>query len=143
DPKNPTTGATEFKLPSDIEPTDLVVRKKDILVWDGRIRMMQVTGSDQPSYRSLEEVDTRGGDDPFATSAFAQMGSQQPGSESDILEASTRGVSSTKRERVRQYVASLGAGNVIVDVIPGNNDATAQIEVLRTGETTPLARLRL
>src|SRR5262249_10542220 len=88
DPKNPTTGMTEFKLPGDIEPTDLVVRKQDILVWDGAIRTMQVTASDQPSYRGLEEVSTRDGDDPFVTSAFAQMGSQQPGSESDILESS-------------------------------------------------------
>ena len=144
DPKHPTADASEFKLPNDLEPTDLVVRKQDILVWDGAIRAMQVTGPDQQSYRSLEEVNTRAGDDPFVTSAFAQMGSQQPGSESDIIESSTRGVPSTnKRERVRQYVASRGAGDVIADVIPESNDTTAQIEVSRVGETTPLARLRL
>jgi hypothetical protein len=144
DPKNPTAGSTEFRLPSDIEPTDLVVRKQDILVWDGAIRTLQVTGPAQPSYRSLEEVSTRAGDDPFVTSAFAQMGSQQPGSESDILESSTRGAPSiNKRERVRQYIASRSAGNVIADVIPESNEATAQIEVSRVGETTPLVRLRL
>src|SRR5262245_27462911 len=103
DPKNPVADRTEFKLPADIEPTDLVVRKQDILVWDGTIRTMQVSGLGRPSYRSLEEVSTRAGDDPFVTSAFAQMGSQQPGSDSDILGSSTRSIpSQTKRERVKQ-----------------------------------------
>jgi hypothetical protein len=144
DPRNPTTDATELKLPEAIEPTDLVVRKQNILVWDGVIRRMQVAGPDQPSYRSLEEVSTRSADDAFATSAFAQMGSQQPGSESDILNASTRSVpTAQKRERSRQYIASRGAGNIIADVIPENSDAMAKIEVMREGEGTPFAQLRL
>ena len=72
------------------------------------------------------------------------MGSQQPGSESDILNSSTRSVpTAQKRERSRQYVASRGAGNVIADVIPENSDAMAKIEVMREGEGTPFAQLRL
>ena len=43
DPRNPTTDATELKLPEAIEPTDLVVRKQNIMVWDGVIRRMQVS----------------------------------------------------------------------------------------------------
>lgn len=59
DPKNPTADATEFKLPGDIEPTDLVVRKKDILLWDGRI-------SDDAGYRIRSAVvpGPRGGQYP-------------------------------------------------------------------------------
>jgi hypothetical protein len=144
DPKNPAAAATEFILPNDIEPTDLVVRKNDILVWDGTIRRMQISAPDQTSYRSLEEVSTRAADDAFATSAFAQMGSQQPGSESDILDTSTRGTPrSAKRERARQYVASRGAGDVIADVIPEDTEASVKIEISRVGEPAVLARLRL
>jgi len=144
DPKNPAAAATEFILPSDIEPTDLVVRKNDILVWDGTIRRMQISAPDQTSYRSLEEVSTRSADDAFVTSAFAQMGSQQPGNESDILDTSTRGTPrNAKRERARQYVASRGAGDVIVDVIPEDNEASVKIEISRAGESAALAQLRL
>jgi hypothetical protein len=144
DPRNPTADATELKLPSDIEPTDLVVRKQNIMVWDGVIRRMQVSGQDQPSYRSLEEVSTRSADDAFAKSAFAQMGSQQPGSETDILNFNTRSASiSQKREPVRQYVASRGAGDVIADVISEDNQAVARLEITREGEGMPFARLRL
>ena len=144
DPRNPTADATELKLPSDIEPTDLVVRKQDIMVWDGVIRRMQVSGQDQPSYRSLEEVSTRSADDAFTKSAFAQMGSQQPGSETDILNFNTRSASiSQNREPVRQYVASRGGGNVIADVISEDNQAVAELEITREGEGMPFARLRL
>ena len=144
DPKSPTSDATELRLPSDIEPTDLVVRKKNIMVWDGVIRRMQVSGQDQPSYRSLEEDSTRSADDAFATSAFAQMGSQQPGSETDILDFNTRSAAiNQKREPVRQYVASRGAGNVIADVISEDNQAAAKLEITREGEGAPFARLRL
>ncbi len=139
DPKSPTSDATELRLPSDIEPTDLVVRKKNIMVWDGVIRRMQVSGQDQPSYRSLEEDSTRSADDAFATSAFAQMGSQQPGSETDILNLNTRSAAiNQKREPVRQYVASRGAGNVIADVISEDTQAVAKLEITREGEGTPL-----
>ena len=144
DPKSPTSDATELRLPSDIEPTDLVVRKKNIMVWDGVIRRMQVSGQDQPSYRSLEEDSTRSADDAFATSAFAQMGSQQPSSETDILNLNTRSAAiNQKREPVRQYVASRGAGNVIADVISEDTQAVAKLEITREGEGTPFARLRL
>lgn len=144
DPKNPTADATELKLPDDIEPTDLVVRKQNIMVWDGIIRRMQVSGGDRPSYRSLEEDSTRAVDDAFTTSAFAQMGSQQPGSEADILNFSTRGVpTSRKREPVRQYVASRGGGNVVVDVVPEDSEAAAKIDVTREGEGTAFVQLRL
>jgi len=143
DPKNPAADATELKLPDNIEPTDLVVRKQSIMVWDGVIRRMQVADPNQ-STRGLEEISTRSADDPFSTSAFAQMGSQPPGSEADVMVSNTRGaVISQKREPARQYVASRGAGNVIADILPEDGDAAAKVEVTREGEGTPFATLRL
>jgi hypothetical protein len=35
DPKKPEASAAALELPSDLQPTDLVVRKNDIFVWDG------------------------------------------------------------------------------------------------------------
>ena len=146
DPKNPSADPRVLELPADIQPTDLVVRKNDILVWDGVIRRLQVAGPVEQSTRGLEEVSTRAGEDAFATSAFAQMGSQQPGAESEILDANTRAAQrSQPRARSRQFVSSRGAGSVVVDVIPEKNESAAQIEVLPHGETDakPLAKLRL
>jgi len=117
-------------LPDDIRPTDLIVRKDDILVWDGSIRALQPARRDDTSYRGLEEVSTRAADDPYAVSAFAQMGSEPPGSEADLLDANTRAVKAKEaRPRARQYIATRGAGSVIVDVIPDRGGNGAQIEV--------------
>ena len=117
-------------LPEDIRPTDLIVRKDDILVWDGSVRALQPARRDDTSYRGLEEVSTRAADDPFAVSAFAQMGSQPPGSEADLLDANTRAVKAKQpRPRARQYIATRGAGSVIVDVIPDRAGNGALIEV--------------
>ena len=114
-----------LKLPDGVKPTDIVVRKDDILVWDGAVRTLKA--ADGQSTRGvsggdtirLEEVSVRGADDRFATSAFAQMGSQQPGSASDLLDQNTRAVVTSKARQIsRQYVASRGKGSVVADVIP-------------------------
>src|SRR6476646_7502359 len=73
-PKQTADEASILKMPATIQPSDLVVSKSDILVWDGSVRTLKPT--DQPSTRGLdgevqlEEVSTRGADDRFATSAF-------------------------------------------------------------------------
>ena len=146
DPKDPNAEPHIFGLPEEVQPTDLVVRRNDILVWDGTIRTLEPVGPEQPSYRGLQETSTRAGDEPFAVSAFAQMGSQSPGSEAELLDANTRAAKSRQpRARARQYVSSRGAGSLVVDVIPERAEASAQIEVRRHGEmqAAPLARLRL
>jgi len=146
DPKDPSGEPRALGLPQELQPTDLVVRQNEVLVWDGAIHTLQPVGADQPSYRGLEEVNTRAGDDPFAISAFAQTGSQAPGSEIDLLDANTRAAESRKpRARSRQYVASRGRGSVVVDVVPEKGEAGAQIEVRRPDnmEAAPLARLRI
>ena len=153
DPKNPSAQPNVLGLPNELDPTDLVVHQSDILVWDGAIHKLRpaasdpsTRGVDQPAFQALEEISTRGDDDAFATSAFAQMGSQQPGSEADLLDANTRSIESRKpRPRARQYVASRGAGSVVVDVIPEKGETSAQIEVRRNDdmEAPPLAKLRL
>ena len=153
DPKDARAEPSVFGLPEEIQPTDLVVHQNEILVWDGAIHKLAPAGPDpstrginEPSVRTLVEVSARGVDDAYAVSAFSQMGSQKPGSEADLLDANTRAVESRKpRARSRQYVASRGAGSVVVDVIPDKSEASAQIEVRRHEdmEAPPLAHLQI
>jgi hypothetical protein len=149
-PKETAVEASILKMPATIQPSDLVVSKSDILVWDGSVRTLKPT--DQPSTRGLdgevqlEEVSTRGADDRFATSAFAQMGSQPPGSASDLLDQDTRDVIIRKtRQPDRQYISSRGKGSVVADVIPNKGESSVRIEVrlMDTNETIASLTLRV
>ena len=144
DPKNPSAQPRALVLPQDVEPTDLVVRKNEILVWDGSVRALAASGPEDNSTRGLEEVSTRAADDDFVLSAFAQMGSEQPGAVPDILDPNTRAVTQAEsRARSRQHVASRGAGSVIVDVIPEKTESSVRIEVRRQGETDAFAQFQM
>jgi hypothetical protein len=150
-PKQPGGDPGILKMPADVQPNDLVVRKSDILVWDGSIRTLKA--ADAPSTRAiddgpiqLEEVVTRDADDQFAVSAFAQMGSQPPGSAADLLDRNTRAAVIKKtRQPDRQYVSSRGKGSVIADVIPGKSDSSVRIEIqtMESNETIGQLSLRV
>jgi len=150
-PKQPATDPGVLKMPADIAPTDLVVRKNDILVWDGSIHTLRAP--EEPSTRGigggviqLEEIVTRGIDDQFAVSAFAQMGSQRPGSATDLLDQNTRAATiKSGRQPDRQFVASRGKGSVVADVLPANSDSSVRIEIetMETNETIAQLSLRV
>jgi hypothetical protein len=145
DPKAPSAEPRILEFPDQLQPTDLIVRKSDILVWDGSVHTLQApTGNDNTSFRGLEEVNTRAADDNSVVSAFAQMGSLDPGDATELLDQNTRAAVSLKQPpRPRQNVASRGAGSVVVDVIPEGDRSAAQIEVRRQSEANgaPMARL--
>jgi hypothetical protein len=144
DPKNSTADPRVLVMPENLQPTDLVVQKGQLLVWDGSVRALAAAGPKDSSTRGLEEVSTRSAEDDFALSAFAQMGSERPADATDLLDPNTRAVSSREsRARSRQYVASRGAGSVIADVIPDKGESSVHIEVRRQGETDALAHLQL
>jgi hypothetical protein len=143
DPKNSGADARTLVLPDDIEPTDLVVRKSEILIWDGSVRALQATGPEETSTRGLQEVSTRAAEDDFTLSAFAQMGSQKPADTTDLLDPNTRAVRREARATSRQHVASRGAGSVVADVIPDKTESSARIEVRQQGETKALAQLQM
>jgi hypothetical protein len=148
-PKQPGGDANILKMPADLQANDLVVRKSDILVWDGSVRTLKA--ADEQSSRGiddgvvqLEEVLTRGVDDQFAMSAFAQMGSQPPGSAADLLDQNTRAAVIKKtRQSDRQYVASRGKGSVIADIIPNKGDSSVRIEVQTMESNETIAQLSL
>jgi hypothetical protein len=136
-------------MPADVQANDLVIRKSDILVWDGSIRTLKA--ANEQSTRGLdggvvqlEEVLTRDVDDQFAVSAFAQMGSQPPGSAADLLDQNTRAAVIRKtRQPDRQYVASHGKGSVIADIIPNKGDGSVRIEVQTMDNNETIAQLSL
>jgi len=147
DPKRPADESTILRLPGDVRPSDLIVRNSDLMVWDGSVRTLRTAPrSDTGSTRGLEEISTRAGDDQTVLSAFAQMGSQPPGSATELLDANTRAaVVKQSRARARQHVASRGAGSVLVDVIPEERGSGAHLEVRRenAADGAPMSQLRL
>lgn len=147
-PKQPADDPGVLKLPADIQPSDLLVHNDDILVWDGSIRTLraQSTRGIDDGPVQLEEVTTRGVDDRIALSAFAQMGSEPPGSAAELLDQNTRAVVIKKtRQPDRQFIATRGKGSVIADVIPDKNDSSVRVEIetMETNETIAQLALRV
>jgi hypothetical protein len=142
DPKQPAA-TRALTLPSELQPTDMIVKKGNILVWDGEVHALAPSGPDQGATRGLEESSTRGLDDEATLSAFAQMGSQAPGNDSDLVEDGTRAVNTKPPGPVRQIVDSRGQGPVEVEIAAGNKGTTAQLEVRPKGESKPLAKLKI
>ena len=148
-PKQPASDPSILKMPANVQANDLVIRNSDILVWDGSIRTLkaaneQSTRGLDDGVVQLEEVLTRDVDDQFAVSAFAQMGSQPPGSAADLLDQNTRAAVIKKtRQPDRQYVASHGKGSVIADIIPSKGDSSVRIEVQTMDNNETIAQLSL
>src|SRR6266705_2652054 len=148
DPKQPASDPSILKMPANVQANDLVVRNSDILVWDGSIRTLkaneQSTRGLDDGVVQLEEVLTRDVDDQFAVSAFAQMGSQPPGSAADLLDQNTRAAVIKKtRQPDRQYVASHGKGSVIADIIPNKGDSSVLVEIQTMESNETIAQLSL
>lgn len=149
-PKRPAEDPSILEMPASVQPNDLVVRKDEILVWDNGIRTLKAT-SDPVSTRGvggttvrLEEVSTRAVDDVFATSAFAQMGSQPPGNPVELLDQNTRAVTVKQgRKPSRQYVASRGRGSVIADISPEKSESSVLIEVRTMDGDETVAQIHL
>jgi hypothetical protein len=150
DPKRPAEDPSILELPDGVQPNDLVVRKDEILVWDGGIRTLKASG-EPTSTRGvggatvkLQEVSTRGGGDVFAESAFAQMGSQPPGNALDLLDQNTRAVTVKQgRKASRQYVASRGRGSVVADITPEKSDSSVLVEVRTMDGNETVAQIHL
>jgi hypothetical protein len=142
DPKDGAGQTRSYELPRGLEPTDLIVTRDHIMVWDGNVHALRPSGPEGASTRGLEEISTRAVDDEFTVSAFAQMGSQRPSGDTDLFEEGTRSVRAAPA-RVRQAVASRGEGPVIVDVVASKSPALFHMDVRRQDETNLLARLKI
>jgi hypothetical protein len=161
DPKRPAEDPSILEMPDSVQPNDLLVRKDEILVWDGGIRTLKASAEPQstrgvgsttsagvkrlaPVSIKLEEISSRAVDDAFATSAFAQMGSQPPGSPLELLDQNTRAVTIKQgRKPTRQYVASRGQGSVIADITPEKGDNSVLVEVRKMDDSAVVSQIRL
>lgn len=149
DPAKPAAEPTVMQLPENLLPSDLVVSKSDILVWDGSIRTLRA--AEQPSTRSvdnepirLQEISTRAIDDRIAVSAFAQAGSRPPSNPAELLDQNTRSaLIKQTRPTSRQYVASRGKGSVMADILPLKADNAVRVEVRTIDSDEIIAQLAL
>ena len=72
------------------------------------------------------------------------MGSQPPGSATDLLDQNTRAVTIKQgRKPSRQYVASRGKGSVIADIIPEKSESSALVEVRTIDDNQLVAQIHL
>src|SRR5689334_18087664 len=149
-PRRPAEDPSILEMPPSVQPSDLIIRKDEILVWDNGIHTLKASGEATStrglggSTVKLEEVSSRDLDDQFATSAFAQMGSQPPGDAADVLDKDSRAVTVKQgRKPSRQYVASRGRGSVIADITPHKGDNAVLVEVRSLDVDETIAQLHL
>jgi len=142
DAKNSGTAVQSLELPEQMRPTDIVVRRGSVYVWDGAPQALQPIGRDDELVRGLTQTRSTEAPDDFTLSAFAQMGSQALDSPAELLGERTRAIP-VNRKPARQFIASRGRGSIIADVITGDKSNTAQVELREQASNNPIAKLRL
>ena len=143
-PKKSDGSTRSFSLPAELQPTDVIVRRGQIMVWDGDIHVLRPTGPDDAPTRGLEIISTRGAvDDPFTVSEFAQMGSQKPEADGDL--ATTRSLTprTPSQGPTRQYINSRVRGQIVASVKLEKGGAGAQIELQPRDQGAALPKLQV
>lgn len=139
DPAKPATPQKSLTLPRGIQPTDLVVKKDAIYVWDGRVHALQALGPAEAPTRGLAE--TRSGEpiDEFTRTAFEQVGSDPSGRDQGAPDSPDRAGPAAKKPVLnRQSVETGGRGPVVVDVAMVERGAGALLDV-RAAQGGPVA----
>ncbi|HKD31614.1 MAG TPA: hypothetical protein VKC66_37640 [Xanthobacteraceae bacterium] len=131
-----------LELPENMRPTDIVVRRGSVYVWDGAPQALAPTGRDDAPVRGLTRTRSAEAPDNFTLSAFAQMGSQSLDSPAELLGEHTRAIP-VSRKPARQFIASRGRGSVTADVTIDERLHSAQVEVREQASNTEIAKLRL
>jgi hypothetical protein len=142
DAKKADGSVQSLELPEEMRPTDVVVRRGNVYVWDGAPQALQATGRDDEPVRELTRTRTTEQPDDVTLTAFSQMGSQALDSPDQLLGERTRGVSA-KSGPTRQTIASRGRGTVIADVSTSDKQDAASVEVRAQPTSDPIAKLRL
>ena len=142
DARTPGAPVQSLELPEQIRPTDLVVRRGSVYVWDGAPQALLPTGRDDAPVRGLTQTRSSEAPDDFTLSAFAQMGSQALDSPAELLGEQTRAITAS-RKPARQFIASRGRGSIIADVTTGDKPNSAQVDVREQVSNTEIAKLRL
>ena len=142
DARTPGTPVQSLELPENMRPTDIVVRRGNLYVWDGAPQALLPTGPADAPVRGLTQTRSSEAPDDFTLSAFAQMGSQPLDNPDELLGERTRAIP-VNRKPARQFIASRGRGSVTADVTIGDKLNSAQLEVREPASNTEIAKLRL
>ena len=142
DAKKANSSVQSLELPQEMQPTDVVVRRGNVYVWDGAPQALQANGRDDEPVRELTRTRTAEKPDDETLTAFAQMGSQTLDSPDQLLGQKSRGLPTQSRP-ARQSIATRGHGTVTADVKTGDKLDTAQIELRAQPANTSLGKLRL
>jgi hypothetical protein len=142
DAKSKDSAVQSLELPDEMRPTDVVVRKGNVYVWDGAPQALQATGRPDELVRGLTRLRTAEQPDDVTVSAFASMGSQALDSPDQLLGERSRGVPA-KTGPTRQTIASRGRGTVIAEVTTSGKSDNAAVEVREQSSNAVIANLRL
>jgi hypothetical protein len=137
DAKEPGARTRSLALPEGMEPTDLIVAKGSIYVWDGK--PIPLEASEGGLSRSVAPGGGALAPDNTAWSMFGQMGSEQVSDDA----SGTRSLTPAPGRLVgRQLIATHGKGPVTADVTRDKNETAARVDV-RQSAATLLAKLQL
>lgn len=138
DAKEPGARTRSLALPEGMEPTDLIVAKGSIYVWDGKPISLEASGNGLT--RSVAPGGIAPVPDDTAQSMFGQMGSEQVSDDA----SGTRSLTPAPGRLVgRQLIATHGKGPVTADVTRDKNETAARVDVRQQGASTLLAKLQL
>ena len=140
DAKNANSSVQALELPQDIRPTDVVVRRGNIYVWDGAPQALQASGSDSEPVRELTRTRSAERPDDETLTAFAQMGSQALDTPDQVQKS--RGLPA-RTGAAHQSVATRGHGTVIADVSVGSKLDNATVQVREQSTNNAIAKLTL
>ena len=142
DARKANSSVQALELPQDMRPTDVVVRRGNIYVWDGAPQALQASGGDSEPVRELTRTRTAEKPDDETLTAFAQMGSQALDTPDQVLGEKSRGLPA-RTGPVHQSIATRGHGTVIADVSVGAKSGSATIQVREQPGNNSIAKLAL
>src|SRR3954468_14657953 len=141
DAKKAGGAVQSLELPAEMRPTDVVVRRGNVYVWDGAPQALQASGRDDEPVRELTRTRTTEKPDDETLTAFAQMGSQALDSPDQLLGEKSRGLPA-KSGPTRQSIATRGHGTVTANVTTSDKLDAASVEVRAQPANEVIAKLR-
>ncbi|MCG5233969.1 hypothetical protein [Xanthobacter oligotrophicus] len=132
------------KLPDNLVPSDLIALKDRLYVWDGRPYALDPKETGRSGDIPVLEARAVGDADDVARSAFAQMGSQTPSSDAEVVNAAGRSLSLEHLDvPVRQVLAARAAGSLTADILPQPDGKSAVVEIRPEADPLQVTRFRV
>ena len=133
DPDNPAAAPTAMKLPDDLVPNDMVTVNNKLYVWDGQVHALAAPdAAAAPSASTATTLEARavGDVDDVTRSAFAQMGSQTPSSDEDVLNSAGRSLAPAPFDTpIKQTLMSRALGQINIVILPRKDGKSAFLEM--------------